>query len=300
MPDIALKDGKPIIIDGKLATNCECCSCYYIRPAVCCDGDPGPVRYRVYGTHATLATFAASGDPFYAIIRPNGFTINEEYIVIFGNVVLFADAFECWLVEESTTCDEGEILDWVEFDGVVAPGDVYPLPNNIETATVSHDDTTFPAPSPCTEDDTNPDHCPVICDGECYSLSSTVQIDITCTLNLSDGTTQAISISKTGDMFHQTGSFRCDELIAVTAGNPGVSFNGCALITSYFDHVLPGPTRNVVITFAGSTPSLTDNLWDSGTGVTVDSVTDASVTYTFTSPNNWTLVDGVCVLEVAP
>ena len=229
-----------------------CCYCYTLSPVGCCDDAVGPVRYRIYGSIPLLDTFAASGDPLRI-----GFPANVR----------------CWIVSTSTSCDEGELIEWTDQEEV--PGD-------------------------CDEETTNPDDCAVICDGVCYSLSTTVQIDISCTLNLSDATTESISITKTADMFLQSGSFRCDENITTSAGQPGVNFNGCALITSYFHQILPGPTRNVTITFAGSTPTLVDNLWDSGTGVTVSSVTGASVTYTFSSPNNWTLVDGVCVLEVAP
>ena len=250
MPYVATKDGKPIVINGVVATNCECCSCYYLSPGGCCDGAVGPVRYRIYGSIPLLDTFATSGLPLK---------------------IAFPVLPNCWIVSTSTTCDEGELIEW-------------------------NDATELGGACP----DPNPDNCPVICDGVCYSLSATVTITITCTLNLSDATTQAISITKTADMFLQSGSFRCDENITTSAGQPGVSFNGCDLITSYFHQILPGPTRNVNISFAGSTPTLVDNLWDSGTGVTVSSVTGASVTYTFASANNWTLVDGVCVLEVAP
>lgn len=191
MPYVATKDGSPIIVEGVVATNCECCTCYTLSPAVCCDDGPGPVRYRVRGTHSTLATAAAGSDPIFVVLRPDGFELGPgdgtgDYTTTGGGVNIDLEdtvEAECWYVEESEDCDEGEWLDWIEFDGtpIDSPSQGEYTKGNIESATVLIDDEYFPAPEECEQ--SNLDNCPVIVCGECVSASSVISTTINVAVN---------------------------------------------------------------------------------------------------------------------
>lgn len=167
--------------------NC-CCTCYYLSPYVCCDGGVGPVRYRVRSNSSLLATFAASGDPLFAIIKPQGFELDLDYIAFAITDIEWASGDldyqpECWLVEASDTCDEGELIDWVEFDAVQSDETAsigFYEKGNVEEATVFYDPDLYPAPEEC--EPNNPDHCPVKVCGVCVSASSVMTATIAATV----------------------------------------------------------------------------------------------------------------------
>lgn len=194
-------------------------------------------------------------------------------------------AGECFTLSGT---DGGTLLPWRPFIGPESPDE----PGRFNAANIEGANVFVPdeQPEDCDDElcqENNPDYCPVIYGGNCYSVSSVVEYRLQCTFVLSDSSTVAIDATWRGDMFFKTGPFKCEPQLWSEF--------------AYSQQVLPGPTRNINILFSESNaPAISDNLWDSDAGLMLVSVTGVTVTRTFTSPVNWALVDGVCVVEEAP
>lgn len=309
------RDGKRLMFTGKAGTDPACCDactpCYYLRPAKCCDDAPGPVRYRVRSDSALLATFAASGDPLFIVIRPAGFVLGTDYTTTGGGAVAVLESSveaECWIVELSTECDAGELLEWVEFTGEPLDdpsGGEYAI-DNIADATVLYDPEFFPAPEEC--EDSNPDNCPVIVCGQCVSASSV----ITGTINA---------------LVHSDYLSADVELDRTTTGTPGCAASSSVVQTDPANPSLyPSPDTNVswvwqVNCDGSGSFSVLMLSWEDSLGVlrgqaagTFDAAGNVTPTlevamtlpatvtasWSIASPVAWTKVGDECLVEEAP